>query len=118
MKSRRTSASAYLNGDMVYLIIQGMPYQDPKTDERRYGRVRVSTGVELRGTGWNEKKELPRDQDKAVQVKAQLVRLDEAYVHASREGKLTPERVRELFDGSPKLPFDMVLQNRGHMMEK
>lgn len=117
MKNRKTSATAYLNGDTVYLIIQGMPYLDPQTGARRYGRVRVSTGVELRGTGWNDKKELPRDQDKAVEVKAQLARLDQAYVDARKEGRLTPERVRELFEGGPVLPFDMVLMNRGHMME-
>jgi len=115
MKKRKTSASAYLNGDTVYLIIQGMPLDDTETGKRKYGRVRVSTGIELRGTGWNDRKELPCDQVKAVEVKAQLARLDEAYVIASREGELTPERVREIFEGKPKVSFENVLMNRGHV---
>jgi hypothetical protein len=106
----------YLDGSTIYLLQQGIPMIAPD-GTKRYGRVRVSTGLTIVPDKWNPKEGRPSLQHSVQdgfsltgKIEEQLAKMTAAYQHAEREGDLRPERIRDEFQqlAKPNRPTVIV----------
>lgn len=88
----------------VTLIVQGLPIENER-GERKYGRLRLATGLMVDPEHWSKEKQRPTVEFSVkdafrieTEINSMAGRMSIAYQRAKDEGQLTPDRVREHFE--------------------
>lgn len=102
-KNNPMITSVKLLGNTISLVVNALPLVNEK-GEKRYGRLRLSTGKMIDPAFWSDVTQRPlldyskKDDFKLEQEITSLAsRMDSAYARAQAEGRLTPERVKEIY---------------------